>query len=312
MLSFKDINNKGVPVAIIKGGKNNNKIIYIIDENNKNDDNNYLIDNNPLDNVDDVYNTNMKKMNRKQILNIKNALMKNNTTEDKAEYDIIINAQKLSKELSKKEFKIFDDGIIQPLPRFNKTERVYIAGQTECGKSYWCKMYLNQMVKVHPDKKIFLFSDVEEDPEIDEIKNLIRFKLDDDLAKKTSIDLSNFDNSICLFDDIDSIQNKLVYKFVQNLRDCILRRGRHNAISTLITSHLLSNYGDTRIILNECNSIVLFCRSGSSYQIKYLLNKYIGLDKEQINKIMNLPSRWVKIQKNAPMYITYEKGIYLI
>jgi hypothetical protein len=312
MLSFKDINNKGVPVAIIKGGKNNNKIIYIIDENNKNDDNNYLIDNNPLDNVDDVYNTNIKKMNRKQILNIKNALMKNNTTEDKTEYDIIINAQKLSKELSKKEFKIFDDGIIQPLPRFNKTERVFCAGQTECGKSYWCKMYLNQMVKVHPDKKIFLFSDVEEDPEIDDIKNLIRFKLDDDLAKKTSIDLSNFDNSICLFDDIDSIQNKLVFKFVQNLRDSILRRGRHNNISCIITSHLITNYGDTRIILNECNSIVLFCRSGSSYQIKYLLSKYVGLDKEQINKIMNLPSRWVKIQKNVPLYITYEKGIYLL
>ena len=40
-------------------------------------------------------------------------------------YEIISDVRQKSKEMSKKEFKIYDEGIIQPLPRFNKTERCY-------------------------------------------------------------------------------------------------------------------------------------------------------------------------------------------
>lgn len=304
MLSFKE----GRPIAIIKGGKYNNEILHITDNNEKN-----IIKNSPLEMLEDIYKgKNTKKLSRTEMSAIKNALITGDEKYAESLYDIISDVKSKSKELSKKEFKIYDDGIIQPLPRFNKTERCYIAGQTECGKTYWCKKYLEQLRKVYPEKKIFVFSDVAHDPELDCIKNLVRFELDEELIDKKPIKPEVFKNSICVFDDIDSIQNKQLYKIIQNLRDSLLRRGRHEDISTLITSHLLTNYKDTRIILNECNSITIFCRSGSTYGIKYLLKKYIGLDKNGIQKVLNLPSRWITIYKNHPQYVLYEKGIYIL
>jgi hypothetical protein len=304
MLSFKE----GRPIAIIKGGKYNNEMLHITDNNEKN-----MIKNSPLEMLEDIYKgKNTKKLSRTEMSAIKNALITGDEKYAESLYDIISDVKSKSKELSKKEFKIYDDGIIQPLPRFNKTERCYIAGQTECGKTYWCKRYLQQLRKVYPEKKIFVFSDVSHDPELDCIKNLVRFELDEELIDKKPIKPEVFKNSICVFDDIDSIQNKQLYKIIQNLRDSLLRRGRHEDISTLITSHLLTNYKDTRIILNECNSITIFCRSGSTYGIKYLLKKYIGLDKKGIQKVLNLPSRWVTIYKNHPQYVLYEKGVYIL
>ena len=323
MLSFKSSNSKGEnrPIAIIKGGKYNNKILYLdITTNESNDDIGNL---NPSEILEDVYeDINKSKLTIKQMKELNRLLKRNEPIpsdlikSDRDLYDIVKNIRDKSNKIGKKEFKIHDDGIIQPLPRFDKTERCYIAGQTECGKSYYIGHYLEQLIKVFPNKKIFVFSDVEQDPEIDDIfkgkKNMIRFSLDVELLDKDPIKPETFKDSICVFDDIDSIQNVKLLKYVQSLRDSLLRRGRHENISVLITSHLLTNYKDTRIILNECNNIVLFCRSGSSYGIKYLLQKYIGLNKNQINKVLSLPSRWVSINKNANQFILYEKGAFIL
>lgn len=307
MLNLKE----GRPIAIIKNGKNHNKIIYI---NSGDDEESNVIDNNPLDMLEDIYVNNKKKMSRKDIITIKNALSKRDDPDyyEDSVYEILNDARGKNRELSKKEFKIFDDGIVQPLPRFNKTERCFIAGQTECGKTHYCKKYLEQLVKVHPEKNVYVFSDVEKDPELEGIENLVRFRIDEEVLNKKPIQPEKFKDSICVFDDIDSIQNEKVYKYIQNLRDSILRRGRHENISCIVTSHLITNYKDTRIILNECNSITIFCRSGSTYGINYLLKKYIGLGKDEIRKIINLPSRWVTIYKNHPQYVLYEKGIYIL
>ena len=305
MLSF----TKGTPIAIVKGGKFNNQIIYVDNEENAKG-----LDTNPLEILEDVFkNENVNNFSREELRMLKNSMSSENDIVDSSIYDIIENVKGKARDLSKKEFKIFDDGRLQPLPRFNKTERCYITGQTECGKSYYCKKYLEQLRKVHPTKKIYVFSDVDSDPELDCIKNLTRFKLDEELAEKENgINPAVFKDSICLFDDIDSIQNSKVYKFVLALRDSLLRRGRHEDISVLCTNHLATDYKNTRILLNECNSITIFCRSGSTYGIKYLLKKYVGMDKKQTQKVLNLPSRWVTIYKNYPQYVAYEKGLYLI
>lgn len=206
-----------------------------------------------------------------------------------------------------------NQGILQPLPQFNKSERCYIAAQTGAGKTYYTRKYLEQLLKVYPKKQIFVFSDVEKDPELDVLgKNIVRFKLDDELLEKDPIKPDKFKGSVCVFDDIDSIQNPKLLKYVQTLRDAILRRGRHEDISCIVTSHLLTNYRDTRIVLNEANTITVFCRSGSTFGVKYLLQKYCGFDKAQIDQILKIPSRWITIYKNHPMYIAHEKGIYLV
>ena len=210
-----------------------------------------------------------------------------------------------------KDIELKDNSILQAVPYVHKTERVFISGQTECGKSYWMRNYMNQLRRMDEKKNIYLFSDVQEDEEIDKIKKLTRVVIDDNVIDNIP-DPMNFKNSICIFDDYDSIQNKKILDVIQNFRDALLKRGRHENITLLISSHLSNDYKNTRIIMNECNKIVIFPKAGNVYALKYLLNKYIGMDKKQIQKLMGLPSRWVMIHKNYPQYIIYEKGIYIL
>jgi len=305
MLSFDD--SKGRPIAKIKGGIYHNKIIYLTD-----DDDNKMIYNRPLDMINerDIRNG-KKKLSKYEMQEIKRALMYNEQAKEQDIRDIVNNLKNKSTSKSKKEFNLYD-GEIQPLPYFNKTERLYVCGPTESGKSYFTKEYLKNLRLVHPDARIIIFSDVDEDPGgLDELKNTIRVNLDD-APEKEAIDINKFNDSICVFDDIDSIQNKKIYKVVCDLRDAMLRRGRHNNISVICTSHLTTNYKETRIILNECSGIVIFPKSGSSSGLNYMLKKYCGLDKEQIKKIMNLPSRWVYIHNFYPKYICFSGGVFLL
>lgn len=337
MLSFE----KGRPIAIVQGGRYDKKIINLYDptqkccEKCKGIECRYnpcceeckggdcgkgtMMDASPiqtpiLDNINDDF---IKKIKAgKFSINDYKQLMRSFKSEQEPENEWLRDVYKKSKEVSndrsKKEFLIHDEGIIQPLPRFDKTERAYISGPTDSGKSYFVRKYMEQLRKVYPNRKIYLFSDVEEDEEIDKIPNLIRVHLDEDLIKKKPIRPETLKNSIVLFDDIDSIQNPKLYKVIAALRDSLLRRGRHEDISVICTNHLLTNYKDTRIILNECNTITFFPRSGGTDAIKYTLKKYGGLSSKQIQTVMSLPSRWIMLYKCYPNFILYEKGVYLL
>ena len=90
----------------------------------------------------------------------------------------------LSKIEGQKEFYIYDEGTLEPLPDFNETQRIYISGSTGCGKSYYIRKWLKQYIKVFPNRKIYLFSDMLQDPALDDFKNLERFVIYESLLKK--------------------------------------------------------------------------------------------------------------------------------
>jgi hypothetical protein len=46
--------------------------------------------------------------------------------------------------------------------------------------------------------------------------------------------------------------------------------------------------------------------------MKYLLDNYLGLDKQQIKKLKKIESRWVKIVKTYPMCILGEKNALIL
>ncbi len=334
MLSFE----RGRPIAIIKDGKYNNKIIHLYDPNEKccskcsdkcinrrrkccedckggkcgaglmDAD----IKNDPLDTLrEEDIRKHKKKLSKEEMSKIRYALKNYEEPDDELLSKIYNLSMKQVSDQSKKEFLLHDDGVINPLPHFKQTERTFIAGPTGSGKSYYTKKYLTQLRKVFPDKKIFIFSDVDEDPELDDIPGIIRVKLDKNMIDKP-IRPAKLADSIVVFDDIDSIQDKEISNSVMKLRDSLLRRGRHEDISVIVTSHLMSNYKDTRIILNEANSITFFPRSGATDAIKYTLKKYCNMNSKEIEKCLKLPSRWVTVYKNYPNYILYEKGVYLL
>ena len=66
------------------------------------------------------------------------------------------------------------------------------------------------------------------------------------------------------------------------------------------------------LVLNEMENLIIFPKSGSSYQIKYVLRQYYGLNNTQINKILNLDSRYVLVKKNYPLTVVSEHRAYTL
>lgn len=279
MFSF----NKGRPIAIIKNGRYNNQILHLYD---------------PYQKCCDKCSGHCKSSKNKCCQDCIGSGCGEGIDNDKKQ---------------KTEFIIHDSGKLQPLPNFKKTERLYIAGPTESGKSFYIKNFLLQYRKVYPDRDIHIFSNVESDPEIDVIPKIKKYKLDLQLNSQNGfIKSEKLANSMVVFDDIDRIQNKNISNIIKNLRDDLLTKGRHEDISVIVTNHLLTDYKDTRIILNESNSFTFFPKSGSVYGLNYILKTYLGLGKDQIKKVMNLNSRWVTIYKLYPNYVLYEKGAFIM
>lgn len=124
--------------------------------------------------------------------------------------------------------------------------------------------------------------------------------------------LDELENSVCIFDDIDVIDNEFIREEVRKLRDDLLETGRDREISVISTSHQINNYNMTRKLINEATGVVLFPYSGAADQVKNFLKNRMSLENQTIKSIMSLPTRWLYIFKNSPRYIIHEHGAILI
>jgi len=213
-------------------------------------------------------------------------------------------------EQKKKGFVLRTGGKLQPLPNFNRIEKVYISGISGSGKSTFAANFIKEYLKIKKKNEFFVISNVAEDEVLDKLKP-IRIDLEDEEAlSETRAD--DFYDSIVLFDDIDTISNSLVRRFVQNLRDTLLEEGRHYNATTVAVSHVLCNYQATRKLLNEATSVVFFPKFGSdAHNYRFLKNHCMYSD-DTIRRLLNLNSRWVALYRTSPNYVLYEKGLFLL
>lgn len=189
-------------------------------------------------------------------------------------------------------------------------EILYVSAPQGAGKTTYVKNYIKEYIKVYPNNKIFLFSKLESDPSIDDIKKIKRIQINNDLVNEP-IDIKELRNSCVIFDDVVTLRGK-VRKAIFDLIDDIIIIGRRQKITCIVTSHLLCNYKETRDILNEMTSITVFPRASSYHNIYYCLKMHFGMDKKTINNIFKLNSRWVTIFKSYPKAILYDHGIYVL
>jgi hypothetical protein len=201
--------------------------------------------------------------------------------------------------------------LVWPLPRFDMTERLYVAGPSGSGKSHYIAEYLKRYRRIYKNKQIYLFSGVDDDKVLDDI-GITRIKLDEEITDTNLLVPDRFRDSICVFDDVDSIPIKAIKNSLTKFRDSLLMRGRHEDITTISSNHLLTNYQETRVVLSEATSITIFPMSGASHGNVRILTTYCGLNKKQVSKIMDLGSRWVTIYKNYPMYCFHEHGCFFL
>jgi len=206
-------------------------------------------------------------------------------------------------------------GNFQPLPSKEDgiVEKLYVSGVSGSGKSTYISKWISQFLKgKRKDTPIYIFSSVDFDKVFDEKfgDNIIRINLDSSIVL-SPIQVSELENSLCIFDDIDTVKNPAIRKAVCSLRDECLEIGRHYDVSLLCTSHLLSNWGATRRLLNEATSVTVFPKGGGGlFHIKNYLKTYAGMNSQQIKRLINLKSRWVTIYRVYNPYIISQKEIY--
>lgn len=208
-----------------------------------------------------------------------------------------------------KDLKLKDAGHFEQLPSYS--DRVlFIAGPSGSGKSTYAGEYIDKYLKIYPKAKFYVFSQLSDDPAFDYLRPH-RIKLDESLiADPIEVDDIEED-SIVLFDDIDSISDKKIQLVINKLKEQILNLGRHRNIRIICTNHLLNpnERCASRTLLNEANTITFFPQSGSAYQITYCLKRYLGFSNKMITQILALPSRWVTVFKTYPQIILSDKRV---
>lgn len=127
--------------------------------------------------------------------------------------------------------------------------------------------------------------------------------------KDYEIDYKAFKNSLCVFDDTHTFTKGAKDLIGQLQKDC-MDLGRAANIEMVVTNHLLTEGHKTRNVLNELTKMVLFPEGSSYHQLKYVLDKQFGYDKDKVKKICQIKSRWVCLSR-LPRYIVHEKGILL-
>jgi hypothetical protein len=108
-----------------------------------------------------------------------------------------------------------------------------------------------------------------------------------------------------LFDDIATIANPRVRKITQNVLENLLEQGRHTNTTVICCAHVITNYSQTRRLLNEATSVVIFPKAGSNALNVVYLKNYGGFSDNEIDKILHLPSRWVRSIEHFTQHSIY-------
>lgn len=210
------------------------------------------------------------------------------------------------------ELKLKEGRHYQLIPNINKQrDIIYITGASGSGKSFWSASYATQYKKIFPKRNVYLISSLTEDSSIDKIKGLKRIKLTPEFLNE-DIQCSDFKESLVIFDDCEALTDKRMRAKVQGILNQLLTIGRHHNVSVCNLTHSACNGAETKLILNESNAITIFPSGLGGRSLKYLLEQYLGLDKNQIKRVKSVDSRWVTIIKSYPMVCLSEQETFVL
>jgi len=185
-----------------------------------------------------------------------------------------------------------------------------VYGSSGVGKSFFISQFVKQFKKKFPAKPIYIFSPINDDPAFVKL-NAIYIKIDDSILRD-ELQTKEFENGLCIFDDIESV-SKQYFKAIQLFRDQCLEVGRHSGINIISVSHVIQAGNLTKKIINESDMSVVFPRSNFSAIEKLVRNNY-GFGRDDIKYLRNLAktSRWVCIKRSYPSAIMSEHEIKIV
>lgn len=227
---------------------------------------------------------------------------------DDVECETPAELQKQMKDIAKQ--LTLPDGEFNILPDLKQRTVCYVAAPSGAGKSYWTSKFLSSWRALFPDNIIFIFSRVTDDEAFDMFDNVIRIDLNDEYIENPLSAYEIPHGSMCIFDDIDTLPLKLK-KAVESTRDDILEIGRHNKIHCVCTSHVLTDRDHTKRMINEATHVVLFPGANKEAIKKFLRDK-LGLVKQQIDRCISSPSRWICVYTRFPRHIITQNQIFMV
>lgn len=315
-LSFK-MDEKALPIAVVRGGKHNNKIVYLYEDMVVEDAE--IITNIEYDDIKGKL-KGKKEKDKLQIYQLIEKGIKNNFNSEfllKLKDDSIIKIyDEVKKDLQKANIIKLEHGAkFETLPTIEEKQRdtVFIFGAANSGKSYWVKAFAENYYRVWSgEKKIYLISELESDETLDNAKcNIIRIHTNNLLEDPIDINSNTYEKCLFIVDDFDTLP-KDKYNVVLELINKILIMGRHKNISICVISHYGSNGNKTKLINTECQKYVIFPFGASSHSIQYLLHTHVGIDRKDLIGIKKLGSRWITYSKIFPQYMISENIIKLL
>ena len=300
---------KYIPVAqIVSKDKLNSEVLFL-DPNIETEDNDSDFD---YDSQMVDFNKYLSKTKPREAVKKQNEIAKHFSKKLKPADDELAELMNKIKHDGNKDFKL-KNGSFVPIPDVNKDRTIfYIFAPSGSGKTYLSAMIIKQFMKLNPKSDVYVFSKLDEDKVIDDLGSRIK-RINVDTLAEDPIDVKEIpEGSMCLFDDTDCLEDRKTNDAILKLENSIYQVGRHTRISVIKTSHLGSDYKKTRVILAEAHYICVYPSSGSFQQISYILKSYLGMGKNDIQKIKNARSRWVCISKHYPQYVLSESECYLL
>ena len=64
-------------------------------------------------------------------------------------------------------------------------------------------------------------------------------------------------------------------------------------------------------MINEAHYVIYFPQSGLGRQTNYLLENYLGMDKDLIKKIRRMKTRWCCVGRHYPLFIMTQHCVFM-
>lgn len=250
--------------------------------------------------------------------------------------DIIYLKKNVKKDDIIKHIKI-PSGKFEQMPTNNKetTDVNFYSGARGSGKSATMAKYIKNYILEYPENKIFMFSEGDEDKNLDDlvdkwfvVREPTEEEKDEDPNKLVKIEDGKFlfpingipynlfdKPCLCIFDDIDELEDIKTYKAYSNIYSLagkLIQNSRKKGISICQTAHFTTDQYKTKKILNGCSSFTWFPHDWTE-QITNALRYKFGVSKEQIDKLKELKNTWfITLFRTCPKVIMTEKDIFIL
>jgi hypothetical protein len=197
---------------------------------------------------------------------------------------------------------------------------IYISGISGSGKSSFARVAIDKLREQKRFKKneIYFISlkDCNEEGSVDKCFDGLKgfFPIDVHREDFLSVQWSDFENCIVVFDDYNQLAKKdPLYIHINTLLKKLLELGRKQNVMLIIINHMTQNYNETRNIIFEADTVVLFPRSNLNSTIRFV-KSYVSDDKQLLEEITNIKGNQfvpLIIHKTAPQYLMTNKWIKL-